>query len=306
MTKKALHTKLDESYETMLVSPTWKDYFELTKPRVVALMLVTAFVGMQLATDHGFVELSVFIAGLIGIAFSAGAAAAINHSVDRRIDAKMTRTKTRPIVVGKIQPRQAVIFASVLTSISMGVLLIWTNLLTAILTLSALVGYAYIYTGILKRLTSQNIVIGGLSGATPPLLGWVAVTGEIAPLPLLLVLIIFTWTPPHFWALAIHRHKEYARSGLPMLPVTHGIEYTKTCILLYTILLAVVTLLPVATGDLGLIYGIAAVVLNAVFMGLSCRLKWFEKPFRAIRLFHFSNFYLLLLFVLMLGDHCLA
>lgn len=280
----------------------WRDYLELTKPRVVALMLLTAYVGMQLATQ-AWVDLTTVLAGLIGIGLSAGAAAAINHSIDRRIDAKMTRTKKRPIVVGKIQPNQAMLFAAVLVFVSMLLLVKYVNSLTAVLTFATLIGYAFIYTGILKRLTSQNIVIGGLAGSTPPLLGWTAVTNHIDALPLLLVLIIFTWTPPHFWALAIHRHKEYQRSGLPMLPVTHGIEFTKNCIFLYTILLTVITLLPYFTQQLGLFYLFGALVLNGGFIVLSALLKWRQRPYHAIRLFHYSNIYLLLLFVFMLGDH---
>lgn len=281
---------------------TWRDYVELTKPRVVALMLLTALVGMQLASAD-FVGYRIILAGLFGIACAAAAAAAINHSVDRMIDSKMTRTKSRPVVIGKIQPQHAFIFAGILTVISMITLCVFVNVLTAVLTFCTLIGYAFVYTSLLKPLTSQNIVIGGLAGSMPPLLGWTAVSNHVDALPLLLVLIIFTWTPPHFWALAIHRHKEYEHAGIPMLPVTHGIAYTKTSILLYTMLLTVMTLLPYLTQQLGVLYGIGALILNAVFIALAIQLKWFEKPLRAIRLFHFSNIYLLLLFALMLGDH---
>lgn len=290
------------STEGCLPRANWRDYLELTKPRVVALMLLTAYVGMQLASPT-WVPLSLVVPTLLGIAFSAGAAAAINHYVDRSIDAKMTRTQARPIVVGKIKPLQALMFATVLTVASMILLLYWVNTLTAALTFTTLVGYAYIYTRLLKRLTSQNIVIGGLAGATPPLLGWVAVANQIDPLPLLMILIIFTWTPPHFWSLAIHRHKEYARSGLPMLPVTHGIPFTQTCIVLYTILLTVITMMPYFTHLLGGFYAVGAALLNICFIALAVQFKWFNRPLQGIRLFHYSNIYLLLLFAFMLGDH---
>ena len=224
----------------------WQDYLELTKPRVVALMILTAIIGMCMAVP-GFVPWQPLIFGNLGIALCAGAAAAINHIVDERIDQKMARTKKRPVATGRISQAQAIVFATVLTILGVAVLLIWVNTLTAVLTVASLIGYAFIYTMFLKRATPQNIVIGGLAGAAPPLLGWTAVTGDIHGHGLLLVLIIFAWTPPHFWALAIHRREEYALVGIPMLPVTHGVKFTALHILLYTILMFLITLLPFIT-----------------------------------------------------------
>ena len=209
----------------------WRDYLELTKPKVLVLMLITSLVGMFLATRAG-VPWPVLIFGNLGISLCAGAAAAVNHVVDRRIDAVMARTHKRPLAQGRVSPVAALTFALLLALAGMGLLLVFTNPLTAWLTLASLLGYAVIYTGFLKRATPQNIVIGGLAGAAPPLLGWVAVTGQVTAEPLLLVLIIFAWTPPHFWALAIHRKEEYAKADIPMLPVTHGEHYTKVQILL--------------------------------------------------------------------------
>ncbi|MFL6607338.1 MAG: heme o synthase, partial [Pseudomonas sp.] len=231
----------------------WRDYLELTKPKVVVLMLITSLVGMFLATRAG-VPWTVLVFGNLGIALCAGGAAAVNHVVDRRIDAVMARTHKRPLAEGRVSPAAALTFALALAVAGQAILLIFTNALTAWLTLASLLGYAVIYTGFLKRATPQNIVIGGLAGAAPPLLGWVAATGHVSAEPLLLVLIIFAWTPPHFWALAIHRKEEYAKADIPMLPVTHGVEYTRWQILFYTVLLVVVTVLPFAAGMSGWFY----------------------------------------------------
>lgn len=225
---------MSATVKTLFVKRTgFKDYLTLCKPKVVLLMLLTAIVGMFLAAP-GWVGTTPLILGSLGIGLCAGAAAAINHLVDRHIDAVMSRTKKRPIAQGKIEPYQALIFALLIGTLGVLVLYLWVNPLTAFLTFATLIGYAGIYTGYLKRATPQNIVIGGLAGAAPPLLGWTAVTGSLAPEALLLVLIIFTWTPPHFWALAIYRYKDYEAANIPMLPVTHGIALTKLHILLYT------------------------------------------------------------------------
>ncbi len=243
----------------------WRDYLELTKPRVVLLMLITSLVGMFLATRAG-VPWQVLLFGNLGIGLCAGAAAAVNHVVDRRIDSLMARTHKRPLAEGRVSPVAALSFALLLAVAGMALLLQFTNALAAWLTLASLLGYAVIYTGFLKRATPQNIVIGGLAGAAPPLLGWVAVTGQMSAEPLLLVLIIFAWTPPHFWALAIHRKAEYAKADIPMLPVTHGEHYTKVHILLYTCVMFAVTLLPYAIHMSGPLYLACAIVLGARFL----------------------------------------
>ncbi|MFT2092171.1 heme o synthase [Paraglaciecola sp. 2405UD69-4] len=281
-----------------------KDYYEMTKPKVVLLLLLTALVGMCLATES-WVGWQVLIAGLIGIGFLSSAAAVINHVVDRKIDSQMARTFNRPVVKGKVTPQKALIFAALLTLIGYVILEVWVNRLTAFLTLAGLLGYAVVYTMYLKRATPQNIVIGGLAGAIPPLLGWTAVTGEVHANALLLVLIVFTWTPPHFWALAIHRKKDYARAKVPMLPVTHGIEFTKTSILLYTVLLSVVCLLPYLTGMTGLIYLLGSTVLNAGFLYYAWKLKFAANNKTAIETFRFSIIHLMVLFVVLLVDHYL-
>ncbi|MFT6738340.1 MAG: protoheme IX farnesyltransferase, partial [Kangiellaceae bacterium] len=229
---------------------SWRDYYELTKPRVVMLLLLTALVGMCLATTT-WVEPQILIAGMLGIGMLSSAAAVINHVVDHKIDSVMARTFNRPVARGKISVQRALMFASILAVTGFIALAVFVNMLTAWLTLLGLVGYAFIYTMYLKRATPQNIVIGGLAGAVPPLLGWTAVTGEIHAYGLLLVLIVFTWTPPHFWALAIHREKDYAKAKIPMLPNTHGIDFTKTCIILYTVLLCLICVLPYLTGMSG-------------------------------------------------------
>src|SRR5512138_2049722 len=233
--------------------PTWRHYFELTKPKVVALITFTAIVGTLLASP-GWPPLDALILGNVGIALAAACAATINHVLDRRIDEQMARTRGRPFPTGAMTERQALTFAAVLGTTSMVILAFFVNRLTAVLTFASLIGYAVIYTVWLKRATSQNIVIGGAAGAAPPVLGWTAVTNSVDPHALLLFLIIFVWTPPHFWALAIARRDDYARAGIPMLPVAYGIDFTRLHILLYTILLVIVTLLPSRTGMSGLIY----------------------------------------------------
>jgi len=280
----------------------WPDFLELTKPRVVALMLITAIIGMCMAVP-GFVPWEPLVLGNLGIALCAGAAAAINHVVDERIDQKMSRTTNRPVAQGRVTQTEAVIFAVVLAAGGALLLALTINVLTAVLTVASLVGYAFIYTMFLKRATPQNIVIGGLAGAAPPLLGWTAVTGEIHPHGLLLVLIIFAWTPPHFWALAIHRKEEYASVGIPMLPVTRGNRFTALHILLYTLLMFVITLLPYATFLSGWIYLSAAVVLGLIFLYWSIEIIREKNPKAPMETFKYSINYLLLLFVAMLADH---
>ncbi|MDN7140881.1 heme o synthase [Pseudomonas sp. JQ170] len=282
----------------------WRDYLELTKPKVVVLMLITSLVGMFLATRAG-VPWTVLLFGNLGIACCAGAAAAVNHVVDRRIDALMARTHKRPLAEGRVAPAAALIFALLLALSGMALLLVFTNALTAWLTLASLLGYAVIYTGFLKRATPQNIVIGGLAGAAPPLLGWVAISGHISAEPLLLVLIIFAWTPPHFWALAIHRKEEYAKADIPMLPVTHGEHYTKVHILLYTLVLLAVSLLPFVIHMSGLLYLACAVVLGARFLQWAWVLYRGSRPHAAIKTFKYSIWYLFLLFIALLVDHYL-
>jgi len=283
---------------------SWRDYLELTKPRVVVLMLITSLVGMFLATRAG-VAWPVLVFGNLGIGLCAGAAAAVNHVVDRRIDSIMARTHQRPVTAGRLSPAAALSFALLLAVTGMALLLAFTNELAAWLTLASLLGYAVLYTGFLKRATPQNIVIGGLAGAAPPLLGWVAVTGHISAEPLLLVLIIFAWTPPHFWALAIHRKEEYAKADIPMLPVTHGEHYTKVHILLYTCMMFAVTLLPYAIHMSGLLYLACAVALGARFLHWAWVLYRDSQPHAAINTFKYSIWYLFLLFIALLVDHYL-
>ena len=285
--------------------PLWRDYLELTKPTVVALMIITSMVGMFLAVPE-MVRWDLFILGNIGIAFCAGSAAAVNHLVDQRIDTQMKRTQNRPVAQGRINTLHASIFAATLGLVGMAILLIWVNALTAWLTMFSLLGYAMLYTLYLKRATPQNIVIGGLPGALPPLLGWVAITGDVHPYSLLLALIIFVWTPPHFWALAIHRRDDYAKAGLPMLPVTHGIEYTKKQIVLYTVLLIAISLLPFVTGMLGWLYLVGALILGFGFLYYSILLLRGDDKIAAMQTFKYSSVYLLTLFVVMLLDHYLV
>jgi heme o synthase len=283
---------------------SWRDYKELTKPNVVLLMILTSAIGMFMAVP-GMVPLDVLILGNLGIAMCAGAAAAVNHLVDQRIDQQMARTLNRPVAQGRVGNTQAAVFALLLGGAGMAILLIWINPLTAWLTLASLVGYAFVYTMFLKRATPQNIVIGGLAGAAPPLLGWIAVTGEIHGHALLLVLIIFAWTPPHFWALAIHRREEYAAVEIPMLPVTHGVAYTKLHILLYTIIMFLITLLPYATRLSGPLYLLGAVVLGGGFLYWAVVLMIGKNPKAPMETFKYSIIYLMALFVVMLADHYL-
>jgi len=283
---------------------TWRDYLELTKPKVVLLMLITSLVGMFLATRAG-VPWTVLLFGNLGIALCAGGAAAVNHVVDRQIDSVMARTHKRPLAEGRVSPPAALTFAFILGVSGLALLLTFTNALAAWLTLASLIGYAVIYTGFLKRATPQNIVIGGLAGAAPPLLGWVAVTGQVTAEPLLLVLIIFAWTPPHFWALAIHRKDEYAKVNVPMLPVTHGVHYTKVHILLYTVMLLAVSFMPFAIHMSGPLYLAAAALLGARFLYWAIALYRDSRPHAAIKTFKFSIWYLFALFIALLVDHYL-
>jgi protoheme IX farnesyltransferase len=280
---------------------SWRDYLELCKPTVVALMILTSMVGMLLAP--GTVPLDVMLLGNLGIALCAGSAAVINHLVDRQIDQKMMRTFNRPVATGRIEPVKALVFSLVLGVIGMAILLAFINAVTAWLTLGSLLGYAVIYTLFLKRATPQNIVIGGIAGAAPPLLGWTAVTGEIHGYGLLLVLIVFAWTPPHFWALAVHRKDDYANAEIPMLPVTHGERYTKIHIFLYTLMLFAVSLLPFATGMLNWLYLLGAVVLGLGFLYWAGVLLFTERKNAGIETFKYSIIYLMALFVIMLVDH---
>ncbi|MGC1521049.1 MAG: heme o synthase [Steroidobacteraceae bacterium] len=280
----------------------WRDFLELTKPRVSLLIVFTAIVGMVLASP-GMVPLPALLFGTVGIALASGSAAAFNHVLDRRIDEQMARTRRRPLPTGHLQMRPAVVFAALLGVLSMLILWLLVNALTAALTFCSLIGYAMVYTLWLKRATPQNIVIGGAAGAAPPVLGWAAVTNTIDPHALLLFLIIFTWTPPHFWALAIARRDDYAKVGIPMLPVTHGIAYTRLQIVLYTIWLVLATLLPYLTGMSGFIYLGAAVALNARFLYYVLALQRGLRPELPMRTFRFSITYLMLLFAALILDH---
>jgi protoheme IX farnesyltransferase len=284
-------------------SATWRDYFELGKPKVVALIVFTAVVGMFLAVP-GLPPLAALVFGTIGIGLAASSAAAINHVVDRRYDEQMARTMGRPIPSGAVTTTQALAYAAVIGVLSMLVLWLLVNPLTAVLTFASLIGYAFLYTVWLKHVTPQNIVIGGAAGAAPPVLGWTAVTNSVDPHALLLFLIIFAWTPPHFWALAIARRDDYARAGIPMLPVAYGIEFTRLHILLYTIILVIVTLLPYLTGMTGLIYLAVAAVLGAGFLRHAVALRRASAPPELpMKVFRFSINYLMLLFAALLIDH---
>ncbi|MFL2846779.1 MAG: heme o synthase [Pseudohongiellaceae bacterium] len=282
----------------------WRDYYEMCKPRVVLLMVLTSVVGMFLAVP-GMVPLDILVLGNLGIALVASAGAVCNHLIDRKIDLKMKRTQNRPLPQGRVGPRQTIVFALVIGLAGMSVLLFWVNPLCAWLTLGSFVGYAFIYTGYLKHATPQNIVIGGLAGAMPPLLGWSAVTGTIEPGALILVFIIFAWTPPHFWALAIHRKDEYAKSGVPMLPVTHGEYVTKLHIIFYTGFLVVVSSMPYFVEMSGGFYLAASMVLGAGFLFFSWLLLIKPGPRTAMDTFRYSIVYLALLFVALLIDHYL-
>ncbi|HJN95431.1 MAG: protoheme IX farnesyltransferase [Gammaproteobacteria bacterium] len=283
---------------------TWRDFFEMCKPRVVMLMILTSLVGMFLAVP-GMVPLNILILGNLGIALVAASGAVVNHLIDRKIDILMKRTHNRPLPQGRVDAKQTIVFAIAIGVTGMAILLFWVSPLCAWLTLASFVGYAFIYTGYLKHATPQNIVIGGLSGAMPPLLGWSAVTGSIEPDALILVLIIFAWTPPHFWALAIHRKEEYAKSGVPMLPVTHGEFVTKVHIIVYTAILLVVSIFPFFSGMSGVLYLVAAVALGLGFLFWSGLLMFKPKPTTAMETFRYSIVYLALLFVALVVDHYL-
>ncbi len=285
--------------------PIVRQYLELTKPRVVALIVFTAVIGMFLAVP-GLPPWRAAIAGMAGIWLAAASAAALNHLIDQRIDRLMARTANRPLATGALTPLQVLVFALVLGALSMAILLAFVNTLTAALTFASLIGYAVVYTAYLKRATPQNIVIGGAAGAAPPVLGWVAVTGQVHPYALLLFLIIFIWTPPHFWALAIFRRDDYARAQVPMLPVTHGVTYTRWHVLFYTVLLIVITVLPWLTGMSGLFYLGGALVLGGAFLYYAIRLMNPPDAFFPMRVFNYSIVYLMALFAFLLVDHWLA
>jgi protoheme IX farnesyltransferase len=279
-----------------------QQFYALTKPRVVSLIVFTAVIGMFLATP-GMVPLRALLFGTIGIALVAGAAAAINCLVERKLDAVMARTRARPLPTGQVTTTETLIFSGIVGGTGLAMLYALVNPLTMWLTLGTFVGYAIVYTVILKPLTPQNIVIGGASGAMPPVLGWAAVTGTIDPDALLLFLIIFAWTPPHFWALALYRKHEYARAGVPMLPVTHGDAFTRLHVLLYTVILVAVTLMPFATGMSGLIYLASAIALGAVFLRYAIRLYTHYSDELSKRTFRYSIVYLSALFAALLIDH---
>lgn len=278
----------------------WGDYLALCKLKVVALIVFTAVVGMFLATP-GMVPLGALVFGTLGIGLAAASAAAINHVVDSGVDARMARTRNRPLPTGQLNSRNSLVFALSLGALAMVILVVFVNTLTALLTFTSLIGYAVIYTMYLKRATPQNIVIGGAAGAAPPVLGWTAVTGQLDPHALLLFLIIFTWTPPHFWALAIHRRAEYADVDIPMLPVTHGVPFTRLQVLLYTILLLVVSVLPFVTHMSGLLYLVGALLLGAGFLRYALRLMCTDTI--AMKTFGYSIVYLMGIFALLLVDH---
>jgi protoheme IX farnesyltransferase len=280
----------------------WRLYYQLTKPRVVMLIVLTSVVGSLLAVP-GLPPLDLLLLGNLGIGLAAASAATLNQVLDARIDAHMARTRTRPLPTGGLTESEALRFAALLGAISMLVLGVLVNVLTALLTFASLIGYAVIYTLWLKRATPQNIVIGGAAGAAPPVLGWAAITNSVEPHALLLFLIIFAWTPPHFWALAIARRDDYAKVDIPMLPVTHGVEFTRLHVLLYTIILFIVTLLPWLTGMCGLIYLVVALGLNIAFLSYAVALKRSTRKELPMKVFHFSVQYLMWLFLALLVDH---
>lgn len=288
-----------ENTQSML---SWKNYLELCKPKVVVLLVFTAIVGMLLAVP-GIPPLSNFIYGTIGIGLASSSAAAINHYIDQKADAEMTRTQNRPLPSGELNSRNVLAFAATIGLVAMIILVVFVNTLTAVLTFLSLIGYAVIYTIYLKHMTPQNIVIGGAAGAAPPVLGWCAITGEVHPHALLLFLIIFVWTPPHFWALAVAKREEYAKAKIPMLPVTHGSKFTRLQILLYTVLLFIVTLLPYLTGMSSLIYLFSALTLGFIFIYFAIMLMQKKDNETAMRTFFFSITYLMLMFVALLIDH---
>lgn len=281
---------------------SWKNYLELCKPKVVVLLIFTAIVGMLLAVP-GMPPIDLLVYGTIGIGLASSSAAAINHFIDQKADAKMARTQNRPLPTGDLNSNNVLIFAGIIGLIAMIILVLLVNVLTAALTFLSLIGYAIIYTVYLKHMTPLNIVIGGAAGAAPPVLGWCAITGEIHPHALLLFLIIFVWTPPHFWALAIAKREEYANAGIPMLPVTHGSKFTRLQILLYTVLLFIVTLFPYLTGMSGLIYLASAVVLGLGFIYYAIKMMRHTDNKTAMKTFFYSINYLMLMFAALLIDH---
>jgi protoheme IX farnesyltransferase len=284
------------------MSGQFGEYLQLTKPRVVALLVFCAIIGMFLAVP-GVPSWRALVFGTLGIWLASASAAAFNHLIDQRIDKLMARTAHRPLATGHLSPAQVLSFALALGVMSMLVLVFLVNPLTALLTFGGLIGYAVVYTAYLKRATPQNIVIGGLAGAIPPVLGWTAVTGSLHPFALQLCLIIFVWTPPHFWALAIFRRDDYARAQVPMLPVTHGVVYTRWHVFFYTILLVLVTLLPTLTGHSGLVYLGGALVLGLGFLYYAVRLLNPPDEFFAMKVFNYSIVYLMALFAFLLVDH---
>ncbi len=287
--------------ELMLINK-WQDYLALCKPKIVALIVFTAIVGMFLSTP-ALVPLDVLVFATLGIAFAAASAAVINHVVDQKVDAVMIRTKRRPLPQGNLSMDAAIRFAVLLGAVSMSILMIYVNTLTAALTLGSLIGYGFIYSMYLKRATPQNIVIGGASGAAPPVLGWTSVTGSLDPNSLLLFLIIFAWTPPHFWALAICRRHEYEKAAIPMLPVTHGVEFTRLHILLYTIVLFLVSMLPYVFYMSGEMYLFGAIVLGGGFLYLAIKMQKDHSDRLAMQTFSYSIVYLMALFAFLLADH---
>jgi len=280
----------------------WQDYLALCKPKIVALIVFTALVGMLLSSP-GSPPLELMIVGCLGIWLAASSAAVINQVVDQKIDSEMVRTRSRPLVQGNISTQSAILFASVLGVASMLILIFYVNLLTAVLTLFSLIGYGFIYSMFLKRATPQNIVIGGIAGAAPPVLGWTAITNSLDPQSLLLFLIIFAWTPPHFWSLAIYRRKDYAKVKVPMLPITHGVEFTRNYILLYSIVLFLVSLLPFITMMSGPVYLVGAVILGLLFLYHAICMQRDHSDGRAIRMFSYSIIYLAALFTFLILDH---
>ena len=281
---------------------SWKNYLELCKPKVVLLIIFTAIVGMLLAVPT-LPPIDLTIYAILGIGLASSSAAAINHFIDQKADATMARTQNRPLPTGGLNSNNVLIFAGIIGILAMLILIFFVNTLTAVLTFISLMGYAIIYTVYLKHMTPQNIVIGGAAGAAPPVLGWCAITGEIHPHALLLFLIIFVWTPPHFWALAVAKRKEYANAGIPMLPVTHGAKFTRLQILLYTILLLIVTLLPYLTGMSGLIYLITAIILGVGFIYFAIKMIKCTDDKTAMKTFFYSINYLMLIFSALLIDH---
>ena len=280
----------------------WRDYYALTKPGVVQLLVFTAIVGMFLATP-GMVPWDVLVAASLGIGLAAAAGAVVNQVLDQRLDAQMARTRNRPLPTGRVHERDALAFALALGLLGLAVLTLFVNALTAALTFLSLIGYAVVYTVYLKRATPQNIVIGGAAGAAPPVLGWAAVNNDVSGYALLLFLIIFTWTPPHFWALAVGRKSDYERAEIPMLPVTHGEQITKSFIVYYTILLLLVTLLPYLTGMSGKLYLLGAVLLGGGFLYYALQLKFAPRQDSPMTTFRYSITYLMALFTFLLVDH---